>query len=163
MISQKLKIGLDYHGVIDQNPIYFGKLCTEARKRGHKIYIITGGPLAKVRQDLASDHISYDFIFAISDYYQALGKIEQAEDGSLIVPKYLWNIAKAEFCRRNHINIHIDDSSDYLHWFSTPFCLYDKRGNVCHMSPGISFNFSQSPKSAVISMEQIAANMIYFL
>lgn len=161
MTSLSLKIGLDYHGVINQRPDYFAAFCAQAHRRGHRIYIITGGPIPKVKQYLATDGISYDFVFAISDYYQALGKVEQLPDGHFDIPENLWNMAKADFCRRNHINFHIDDSVEYLHWFSTPFCLYNALGNVCYLSPGIELNFSQPPDQVLDYLEQIVENMIY--
>ena len=163
MISQQLKIGLDYHGVIDQKPVYFADFCKGARRRGHHIYIITGGPAAKVRQYLKNANIEYDFIFAISDYYQALGQAEQKSDGSICIPDNLWNIAKADFCRQNHINFHIDDSIDYLHWFSTPFCLYNKEGNICYLSPGIELNFSDPVNVVLDELEHIVKNLTSFI
>lgn len=155
MTSLGLKIGLDYHGVINKRPAYFAEFCRQAKERGHHIYIITGGPVPKVRQYLSADGIDYDFIFAISDYYQALGKAELMPNGRIDIPDYLWNIAKADFCRRSHVNFHIDDSIDYLHWFSTPFCLYDSDDNICYLSPGIELNFSQPPDIVLDNLEQI--------
>lgn len=159
MISCKLKIGLDYHGVIDKKTSYFAKFCKVARSRGHKIYIITGGPAIKIKRLLSAAKIEYDFIFAISDYYQALGVAEQTIDGNLVVPQYLWNKAKADFCRRSQINFHIDDSLEYMHWFSTPFCFYDKEGDICYISPGLKFNLSQTPQAIISNLENIAINL----
>ncbi len=159
MSSYKLKIGLDYHGVIDKNTNYFSGLCKCARKRGHSIYIITGGPISTVKSQLKYADIQYDFIFAISDYYFALDKIEQLPNGSLNVPPHLWNIAKAEFCRRNHINLHIDDGENYLHWFSTPFCLYNNDDNVCYLSPGVKIKFDYPYDKVLDEIERIVFNL----
>ena len=160
MSIYKLKIGLDYHGVIDKKTSYFAKFCKEARSRGHRIYIITGGPAVKIKELLAESEIPYDFIFAISDYYQALGMVKQIADGSLVIPQHLWDKAKADFCKNNKINFHIDDSLDYMHWFSTPFCLYDTKGDICYLSPGLSFNLSQSPQEVIKVLEKISENFI---
>ncbi len=156
MTSHKLKIGLDYHGVIDCKLSYFADFCALARHRGHLIYIITGGPMFKVRQLLTKQGIEYDFIFAISDYCQALGEIEQDLSGDLVVPEHCWNKAKADFCRRNHINFHIDDSKEYLRWFSTPFCLYDQASNTCTISQGLRLDLSHSPEDIIKYLENIA-------
>lgn len=155
MIDCKLKIGLDYHGVIDQRPKYFSRFCSAARKRGHKIYVITGGPAVKVKEYLKRFHVSYDFIFAISDYYQALGRAVQDASGELVVPKSLWNSAKADFCRRNHINFHIDDSKEYQHWFTTPFCLYDEKWGICRFSSEIKINLNENPENVLKQLENI--------
>lgn len=47
MAEKFLKIGLDFHGVINTNPSYFKDFTEYAEARGHRIYIITGGPAAK--------------------------------------------------------------------------------------------------------------------
>ena len=154
--SHSLNIGLDYHGVIDQNIQYFASFCCEATTRGHHIYIITGGPMIKIKSILRQNNIAYDFIFAVSDYYQALGLAEQGDDGSLEVPPKLWNIAKGEFCRRSHINIHIDDSPEYQPWFSTPFCLYNRNRHKCYYHDlNCQFDFSQPPSTVLNHIEKI--------
>ena len=38
------KIGIDFHGVISAAPGLFAKFCHEIRKRGVKVYVISGGP-----------------------------------------------------------------------------------------------------------------------
>ena len=43
MAEKFLKIGLDFHGVINTNPSYFKDFTEYAEARGHRIYIITGG------------------------------------------------------------------------------------------------------------------------
>lgn len=160
MIDRRLKIGLDYHGVIDQKPEYFAEFCTLAQQHGHYIYVITGGPETKVKEYLAAAHIPYDFIFAILDYYQALGKAGFDASGNLIVPDELWDMAKADFCRRNQINIHIDDSSEYLHWFSTPFCLYEQGSDVCYLSHGMEIDLRCPPVDVLTKIEQAANNLL---
>lgn len=48
MAEKFLKIGLDFHGVINTNPSYFKDFTEYAEARGHRIYIITCGPAAKI-------------------------------------------------------------------------------------------------------------------
>ena len=160
--GHKLKIGLDYHGVIDKNIDYFGLLCRIAKQRGHHIFIITGGPKTLVEQNLKLNNISYDMCFAISDYYIAMGKVME-KDGKLSIPENLWNIAKADFCRRSNINIHIDDSKKYLKWFSTPYCYYNKKTNKGYISPEIEFDFNNPVEKVLDKIEQTILNLTYFL
>ena len=136
---QGLKIGLDYHGVIDCCPTYFSQFCSAAINRGHQIFIITGGPAVKIKQILDNIPIAYNHIFAITDYYQALGMVEQTADGSFAIPDKLWNQAKGEFCFRNHIDFHIDDSLAYRPWFQTPFCWFDNQTFSCSLLPKHQF------------------------
>ena len=46
--ADKLKIGLDFHGVITDNPEYFKVFANEALRRGYEIHIISGGPKATI-------------------------------------------------------------------------------------------------------------------
>jgi hydroxymethylpyrimidine pyrophosphatase-like HAD family hydrolase len=154
MISLPLKLSLDYHGVISHRPAYFTEFCAEAHRRGHAIYVITGGPLPQIRQYLAEIRLKPDFIFAISDYYQALGQAVQVSDGSLSIPPDLWNIAKADFCRRCGVDFHIDDSIEYQHWFSTPFCLYDVAHQVCRISKTHALDFALNPTELLNEIEK---------
>ena len=155
MNSLKLKIGLDYHGVIDQKPDCFSLFCHQARKRGHLIYIITGGPITKVKHYLKDINVEYDFIFAIYDYYQTLGDYIETKDGKIEIPDEKWNIAKAKFCSQNKIDIHIDDSKEYLQWFTTPFCLYDKQSNICTIKSKVTLDFNDDPYKVINQIEQI--------
>lgn len=157
MNDRRLKIGLDYHGVIDQRPAYFAGFCSLARARGHKVYIISGGPVPLLKAYLKENKIGYDFIFAISDYYQALGCVKQDKNGNLFVPRKLWNKAKAEFCRRTEIDFHIDDSQSYLKWFSTPFCLYRKSDNSCFFGAN-RFDFELPAEEVLKKIESIFYN-----
>ncbi len=161
--SHELKIGLDYHGVIDKNIDYFSLFCRQAKQRGHLVFIITGGPKILVEQNLKLNNIPYDMCFAVSDYYQAMGKIIQDESGNLIIPENLWNMAKGDFCRRSKINIHIDDSLKYLNWFSTPYCYYDKNTHKGYISPGIEFNFNNPVNVVLDNIENIIRKVTCFL
>lgn len=50
--ADKLKIGLDFHGVITDNPEYFKVFANEALRRGYEIHIISGGPKATIEKFL---------------------------------------------------------------------------------------------------------------
>lgn len=48
--ADKLKIGLDFHGVITDNPEYFKVFANEALRRGYEIHVISGGPKATIEK-----------------------------------------------------------------------------------------------------------------
>ena len=91
-----------------------------------------------------------------------MGKVVE-KDGKLSIPENLWNIAKADFCRRSNINIHIDDSKKYLKWFSTPYCYYNKKTNKGYISPEIEFDFNNPVEKVLDKIEQTILNLTYFL
>ena len=145
------KIGIDYHGVITDNPAFFKEFNTLALQKGIGIYILSGGRKAEINAYLSEHQIPYSEIFSILDFYDAQNKVTFLADGSFKVDDELWNKAKAQFCLEQGIAFHIDDSPLYGETFETPFCLYNNRTRSCQ-STGISIDFK---KSAPEVLEQI--------
>lgn len=127
----KFKIGLDFHGVITDNPEYFRLFTELARDKGWEIHIITGGPHDVITKFLEAWHITYDKLFTILDYYDAQGKVTFLDDGSFHMDDKLWDSAKAEYCRQHQIDFHIDDSRIYGKYYTTPYCLYNRQAKKC--------------------------------
>ena len=157
--KQFLKIGLDFHGVINRHPSYFKDFTEAAVSRGHKIYIITGGPEAKIACFLQGWGIKYNEIFAIMDYYAKQGEVKFFLDGSFHVDDKLWNTAKAKFCKKYEIDIHIDDSDIYGQSFSTPYCHYDEQTGSCILNNKYKINLLQSPSESLKQMESILSKI----
>lgn len=153
-----LKIGLDFHGVINSHPSYFKDFTEVAISRGHQIYIITGGPAQKISCFLRGWGICYQELFAILDYYAAQGKVTFYPDGSFHIDDKLWNTAKAKFCKKYGIDIHIDDSTIYGQSFTTPYCLYDEKTGNCILDGHYKINLSIPPEESVKQLERVLAN-----
>ena len=152
-----IKIGLDFHGVVDKYPDYFAKFTQQAVAQGIEIYIITGGPKAVVENYLQEHRIQYTELFAILDYYDAQGQVEYFPNGEFKIPSKLWNTAKGEYCAKHKITLHIDDSTEYGYWFSTPYCVYDSASRQCLAQNGLKIDFSQAPEIALASICQTFA------
>lgn len=127
------KIGIDYHGVITANPVFFAGFCHSALAQNCLIYIISGGSEKDIRSFLNEYHINYSYIFSLVDYFDKQGLVTRFADGSFKVEDDLWNTAKARFCAREKVDFHIDDSAIYGSYFKTPFCLYEVRRGKCLM------------------------------
>ena len=149
------KIGIDFHGVISDAPEMFAIFCEEIRKCGVKVFIITGGPEKDIIKYLHSHHIEYDDVWAILDYYDEKGHVAYFDDGSFQIPTEMWNRAKAEFCAKENIEFHIDDSSIYGQYFVTPYCKYDLNNGVCELRSGLQVDFKNPKKAACIVAEFI--------
>ncbi|MEE6206672.1 MAG: hypothetical protein VZR95_01290 [Alphaproteobacteria bacterium] len=119
------KIGIDFHGVINTDPEFFQKLSQELLRRRIEIHIISGGPEEYIKNYLHDNNIFYSQIWCIYSYYENKGQITVCEDGSFYMDDELWNKAKADYCCRHKIGLHIDDSSVYGRYFTTPYCLYN--------------------------------------
>ncbi len=162
MRSSPLKIGLDFHGVINKRPKFFAEFTNLALQRGYEIHIITGGPLTVVKEMLDKWRVRYSYIFAILDFYGTVSNVTYFENGEVKVPPQLWDTAKAEYCMLNGINMHIDDSSEYVRWFSTPYCHYDEKKRECLTENSRTIDFNKSPALALDEIEQIVSSVQYF-
>lgn len=154
-----LKIGLDFHGVINTNPSYFKDFTEYAERHGHQIYIITGGPAKAIESFLKAWGIKYTGLFTILDHYAALGKVTFYPDGNFKMDDKLWNTAKAKFCRKHHIDIHVDDSTVYGLSFSTPYCLYDEASRACSLNKKLVISFAIPPQDSLMQMAKALAEL----
>jgi len=159
MVSRKLKIGMDFHGVITEAPSFFREFTALAFDHGHEIHIISGGPYLVERNFLDTWKISYTTIFAMVDHFASLGQIEYFANGNFKVPDELWNKAKAEYCLANDIDIQIDDTPSYGDFFTTPFCWYNAAGRVCDLGNKI-VDFSHSPEKSLEEIENYLLHKI---
>lgn len=159
MTSKKLKIGIDFHGVITEEPAFFREFTALAFDRGHEIHIVSGGPYLVERNFLDTWKISYTRIFAMVDHFASLGQVEYFPNGNFKVPDELWNKAKAEYCLKNGIDIQIDDTPAYGIFFSTPFCCYNAAGKICDLG-GKMVDFSKSPTASLNEIEKYLVQQI---
>ena len=153
----KLKIGLDYHGVITVHPEYFSVFAKDVLARKGEVHIITGGSEQEVVAQLKDWNIPFSKIFSIPDYYKAKGEVIYFSDGEYKIPDDLWDKAKAEYCNLEGINMHIDDSKEYVKWFTTPYCRYDGTNPQCVTEDGHIIDFNAPPSKVLNDIEQIIA------
>jgi hypothetical protein len=126
-----MKIGIDVHGVLDDNPFFkeMSKLFVEG---GHEVHIITGSQHNKIlRTSLEKmgikEGLHYTHLFSISDHLIAKGiPVRWEGNNNPYFDGDTWNEAKAEYCKERNIDIHFDDSKEYAGYFSTPFYLKQK-------------------------------------
>lgn len=127
-----LKLGLDFHGVIDTLPKQFSAIAGSIMKTGGDVYIITGNPNNTAFHTELTEcgfhyGIHYNHIFSIQTFLEN-SNIDYIIDanGNKQFDNFFWNKAKADYCEINDIDLHIDDSTEYGKFFKTPF-LYVKK------------------------------------
>lgn len=128
---EKIKVGLDVHGVITKDPYIFALLTNRLITKGHEVHIITGQELCDALfKELQKCNISYTDIFSITSYHKDIGTYVSYKDGDktqpLIAPPK-WDKTKAYYCRKYGIHFHIDDSVVYREHFKnigTQYLLY---------------------------------------
>lgn len=121
-----MKIGLDYHGVIDKNPKFFVSLALALKDLGFEIYILTGESDSLQFETLLKSYNNglqwWNEIFSVTDYLINIGehyKIDQ--NGRCCFNELLWNKCKSVYCKNNNIDLHIDNKKEYLKYFNDSY------------------------------------------
>lgn len=150
-----MKIGIDYHGVINSNPDFFQKFNASALKNKHDIIILSGSTVKDVEAYLNAHHIAFSGVYSLLDDFKSRGLVQFYEDGSFFVNNEIWNKAKAKYCFDHHVDVHIDDSTVYGAYFQTPFCLYASKPEHCtFIKKSITIDFNQSPEKVLSDLEK---------
>jgi len=142
-----MKIGVDFHGVITQNPIFFKSFNQLALEQNIEIVILSGAKASDVIQFLKKHHIPYTSVWSILDEFERKNLVSFDDSGKFRVPDELWDKAKAQYCLEHNISVHIDDSALYGSYFQTPFCLYLPENQKCTLiKKNIQIDFAQKPQ-----------------
>ena len=125
------KIGLDVHGVIDEDPVFFSELSQVVHVSGGSIIIVTGrekGP--ELVDEIRYYKIVYTDILSITSYQKMLGTpvsyLDDRKSQPIMDPEIL-NPTKAALCASAGIHIMVDDSLIYGKYFldvKTQYILY---------------------------------------
>ena len=120
-----MKIGFDVHGVCDKAPEFFSLISKLLVESGNEVHILTGRRVSDgAIEEIEELGIAYTHFFSISDYHKEVGtKIWEDENGNPWLEGELWDRTKADYCEKNKIDFHIDDTERYGEYFKTPFAL----------------------------------------
>lgn len=118
-----MKFGIDIHGTINKYPEFFAKFSHRVRLNGHQVIIITGSmKTPQIEKELKEIGIEYDNFFSISDYLIAKGcEHHFSSSNNPWFKAEDWDKSKADYCKENHVDLHFDDSPDYLKHFTTTY------------------------------------------
>lgn len=119
-MSNKIKIGLDVHGVIDTFPEKYLKLVFAFDPDSIEVHIITGikrelddTPVLQFNMD-ENKQLPYSSWFSIHQECEDRGiHIEFDAKGRPLVDPEIWDKMKAEYCAKNNIDFMFDDSPSY--------------------------------------------------
>jgi hypothetical protein len=123
------KLGLDIHGVITDDKDSLLWLSNAVTFMKGEVHIISGPPIAVIMKELRDlgfmKDVNYTHVFSIVDYNISIGTpITYDENGHAWTDEYSWDKTKADYCVREGINLHIDDSDQYGYFFKTPYARF---------------------------------------
>jgi len=128
-MSDIVKVGLDLHGVISANPKFFSALSKAMVIAGNEVHIITGSHSVEIIDELKGYDITYTHLFSIADYHRSIGTpMWYDANKTPWIDKKLWEMTKAEYCQREGIDCHFDDSDIYGEHFTTPYAQISVKG-----------------------------------
>ncbi len=117
-MKNKLKIGLDIHGVIDTFPARFKMLSTALIKDGAEVHIVTGVKRdVKIEKLLQKSGVQFTHYFSIVEYLEANNIKIEWRDGLPFTDENKWNLAKRNYCEAQEIDLMFDDSPIYRETF----------------------------------------------
>ena len=120
-----MKIGIDFHGVIDKYPDLFRMITNGFNINNVEVHIITGSRKKDVEQFLQHHDIYYTHFYSITDeFLKNKLPYEIDKKGHPSFQESLWNSAKAMYCACNEIDLMIDDSEIYGKYFNTSYILF---------------------------------------
>jgi len=133
-------IGIDLHGVIDDDPKWFQSRLARlewlmigfGEYKPIDIYIISGPPKEDIRKELEKHKICrglhFDEIFSVVDHLKEKGvEMWQDERGRWWSHDEEWWKAKAEICEKHGVDMMLDDKKEWAPYFKnikTKFLLY---------------------------------------
>ncbi|MFP4310141.1 MAG: NUDIX domain-containing protein [Desulfococcaceae bacterium] len=122
----KLKIGIDIYGVADTDAAAFSELTHLLVGGGHEVHLLTGTEWNDALERWLRDELGlvWTHAFSVTSHHKAIGTEILWIDGHPHVDEETWNRTKAEYCARNGVHLHLDDSPVYGRFFETPYAKY---------------------------------------
>jgi hypothetical protein len=114
-VKKILKVGLDFHGVIDTYPTFFKQLSEALVANGDEVHIVTGQsrheaePLITLRYGVKFTHF-----FSIVDYHYERNTQMRCEGGHWFMEDNLWDNTKSIYANRVGLDFHFDDKYSYV-------------------------------------------------
>jgi len=135
-----MKIGIDLHGVIDDDPTWFRGFISSVlmvetgkwRDPASIVCIISGPPKEDILKELEKHElqmgIDFNEVYSVVDHLQEKGvEMWQDDNGRWWASDEEWWKAKAEICEKHNVDILIDDKKEWGEHFrhiKTKFLLY---------------------------------------
>jgi len=128
-----MRLGLDLHGVIDDDPIGFGQIIKDVGQNS-SIYIISGPPVSQIQSELSRIGLTKKVneycngVFSVVDYLKDQGvHMWQDSNERWWASEEDWWSSKAAICDKLKVHMMIDDCERYEPYFrniNTKFLLY---------------------------------------
>jgi hypothetical protein len=112
-----MRIGLDFHGVIDRFPDEISILTKRWINLGHQIYIVTGESEITATVKVEALHVPYTHFFSIVDYHKGIGTPMELRDSGWWMDQETWDRTKGDYATVAGLHFHFEDTLKYAPWF----------------------------------------------
>ena len=115
-----MKIGFDFHGVLNLKSDKFRNIAAKLVSEGHEVHVMTGSTeryWLEETKGLLEKNVHYTHFFSVADYLKDLG-IDNT--GTYDNPRYnddRWDSAKGEYAFYTGLCEHYDDYAEYEKFF----------------------------------------------
>jgi hypothetical protein len=149
-----MKVAIDLHGTIDDDPERFKRLLSryllhdpwQFREQCRRylsydpesVWVMSGPPEEQIRSglnDLGFEFaVHYTGIYSVVDYLKSMNvDMWQDEKGNWWTRDDIWWRSKSEMCTKYNVDVLLDDKIQYQEYFTlshrTAFILYKEKGN----------------------------------
>ena len=118
-----MKIGIDFHGVIDRYPDLFSEHSRVWIAKGYEVHIITGREWDIAGPKVDKLNVSHTHHYSIVDFHQRNGTVMEKRKNSWWMDEEVWQRSKGEYCSRQSIDVHFDNDLNYARYFP-PTCRF---------------------------------------
>ena len=114
-----MKVGLDFHGVIDIHPEKFSRLSKVLVEAGCEVHIMTGNRLDEdFKGILGQLGICYTHLYSLTDH------LIEKYGREMVFPTEEWNKLKHTYAMEHGLDIIFDDSDEYHKHFKAHQTVY---------------------------------------
>ncbi len=126
---KRIKLGIDIHQVGAVKDSFFSELSRLLVENGHEVHLLTEEELTPALEKYLRENLrlSWTHLFSVTSYQKSRGVKITYIQGSPYMDEGIWNRTKADYCREQNLDLHIDHSDVYGRHFTTPYARFYER------------------------------------
>jgi len=126
---KRIKMGIDIRQMGAVKESFFSELSRLLVKSGHEVHLLIEEEFTPALEKYLRDdlRLSWTHLFSVPTYQKARGVNITYIQGFPYMDEEIWNRTKAEYCREQNLDLHIDHSDVYARHFTTAYARFYER------------------------------------